>query len=97
MVLLYQHVQEGPEARFGVRTVRDSELPEDVGTRPAFDRTDAPAETDGPVQDLVRPPPVQGADGIPVEILVGPAQQDRDQFAHGTRVVPRMGRVVFPG
>jgi hypothetical protein len=96
VLLTYQHLQEGVEARLREGAIRDSELPEDVRSHPAFDRTGATTEPDGPFQDVPTSPPMQGADGIPGEIPVGVAEDGRDQFTHASRIVPRMGRLMIP-
>jgi hypothetical protein len=92
--LALQQAQEGAETRLGEGAIGNSELPQDVRPHPALDRTEALAEPDRPFQDLVRSSPVQGADGIPSEILIGAAQDDRDQFSHGTRIVLGVGRLA---
>lgn len=69
--LVLQHAEKRIEAFFGKRAIREPQLPEDVYPQTALDHTRAPAKPCGSVQDLVSPPPVQGADGVPSEILVG--------------------------
>jgi hypothetical protein len=74
MRLDLQRAQESAKTRLGEGALGNTKLPQDIRPHTALDRTGTQAEPDGPVQDLVGSPPVQGADSIPGEILIGTTQ-----------------------